>query len=325
MRSPYLVSLGIVLLLSGCGQNPPQAPVAETSTPAASTPQVPAQPETTSSAAPESKEFEIPYTKHRLSYAGYVITIKPKQVRVEEDIAESEVAVLKKNGKVIREFDAVRHPLGGYTQIALVSVLGDGNKQLIVEQSGPGDGVSWVVALKPHFQILFTNSAYPLDAAEMGVKDLDGDGTLELLLGLTTFEFLDGLCRACSPRFAIAFKYDKRRASFRPANHLVKGLCDTADELAKAEQMIKLWQSENSDLNSNPVKAMELYSKVLIHALPLVYCGSESIGWSFFDRLYNLPDREVRKSRIKRTLGRDRVYREIQNNLSRTRRQASLH
>ena len=113
MRSPYLVSLGIFLLLSGCGQNPAQAPVAETSSPAPSPPQVPAQPESTSSAVPEPKEFEIPYTKSSLSYAGYVIAIKTKKVRVEEFTAENEVAVLKKNDKVIREFDAVRHPLGG--------------------------------------------------------------------------------------------------------------------------------------------------------------------------------------------------------------------
>jgi hypothetical protein len=312
------------LLLSGCGQRPSQSPVAETSTPAPSTPQVSAEPESTSSAAPEPKEFEIPYTKNRLSFAGYVITIKPKQVRGEDYIAENEVAVLKKNGKVIREFDAVRHPLGGYTKLALVSVLGNRTKQLIVEQTGPREWAYWVVALKPHFRVVFTNTDYPLDH-EPEIKDLDSDGLPELLMTLNTFWFFDGLCGACSPRFAVALKYDKRRRSFRPANHLMKGLCDTPEELAQAEQKIRSWQSENPDINSNQSKAMDLYSKVLEHALPLIYCGKEDLGWSFFDRLYNLPDREIRKSTIKGTLKHDRVYREIQNDLRRIRRKTSLH
>lgn len=183
---------------------------------------------------------------------------------------------------------------------------------------------AWVVALKPRFRVVFSNTEYPVDH-ELGAEDLDGDGVPELLLTLNTFGFFDGLCGACSPRFAIAFKYDKKRSGFRPANHILKGSWDTADQLTQAEQTIKLWQSENPDLISNPVKASELYSRLLIHALPLLYCGSEDLGWSFFDRLYNLPDGEVRKARIKRTLRRDRVYRVIQNDLERTRREASLH
>ena len=150
-------------------------------------------------------------------------------------------------------------------------------------------------------------------------------GVSELFMALHTFWFFDGLCGACSPNFDIAFKYDTKRGIFRPANHVVKGSCDTADELIQAEQRIRVWQSENPDLISNPIKASDLYSKVLIHSLPMIYCGNEKLGWSFFDRLYNLPDREVRKSRIKRTLRRDRVYRVIQFDLKQIRREASLH
>ncbi|HLF84271.1 MAG TPA: hypothetical protein VI837_08865 [Blastocatellia bacterium] len=266
---------------------------------------------------------EIPYTKDKLSYAGYSITVERKRVKVEEYNAENEVAVLKKNGRTIRAFDAVRHPLGAFTRIALAPVLGDGYLQLVVEQTGPRSWAYWVTALKPHFRIVFTND-YPVDH-ELRVEDRDGDGIPELLMTLNTFWFFDGLCGACSPRFDIAFKYDKKRGDFRPANHILKALCDTDGRLAEAEQTIKLWQSGNPDIISNPVRASELYSRVLIHALPLLYCGKESLGWSFFDRLYNLPDREVRKSRIKRTLRRDRVYRAIQNDLKRTRREASLH
>jgi len=325
MTSPYLVCLSFVLLLSACGRGHSTAPTSETSTPAQSTPQPPAERESNSTPAPEVSTSEIPYTKDkRLSYAGYLITVERKRVKVEEFNAENEVAVLKKNGRIIGAFDAVRHPLGAFTRLALAPVLGDQYKQLVIEQTGPRAWACWVVALKPTFRVVFKSTEYPVDH-ELGAEDLDGDGVRELLMTLNTFWFFDGLCGACSPRFDIAFKYDQTRGGFRPANHILNGLCDTADQLAQAEQTIKLWQSENPDLISNPVKASELYSRVLVHALPLLYCGSENLGWSFFDRLYNLPDREVRKSRIKRTLRRDRVYRVIQNDLKRTSRQASLH
>jgi hypothetical protein len=325
MRRARLVSLGFVLLLSTCSRGHSTAPTSETSTPAQPTPQAPAERESNSSPAPEVRTSEIPYTKDkRLSYAGYVITVERKRVKVEEFSAENEVAVLKKNGRIIRAFDAVRHPLGAFTRLALVPLLGDRYKQLIIEQTGPREWACWVMALKPHFRVIFDNTEYPVDH-ELGAEDLDGDGVPELLMTLNTFWFFDGLCGACSPRFAIAFKYDRNRGVFRPANHILKGLCETADQLAEAEQTIKLWQSQNTDLISNPIKASELYSKVLIHSLPLLYCGREALGWSFFNRLYNLPDRAVRKSRIKRTLRRDRVYRVIQFDLKRSRREASLH
>jgi hypothetical protein len=120
------------------------------------------------------------------------------------------------------------------------------------------------------------------------------------------------------------FRYDKRRGVWRPANHLLRGFCKTPTELIQEEQKIKTWQSENSDYISNPIKAFELYSQVLRHSLPLIYCGREDLGWSFFDRLYNLPDREIRKSTIREKLRSDRVYRVIQFDIK-GRRNASMH
>jgi len=325
MSSPYLISLIFVLVLSACGRAKSTAENSQTSNTTELTPKAPAQPETASAAAPDERTSELPYTERkRLSYAGYVVTVERKPVKVEEFNAENEVAVLKKDGRIIKAFDAVRHPLGAFTRLALVPIVGDRYKQLVIEQTGPREWAYWVLALKPRRRVVFTNIDYPVDH-ELGAEDLDGDRVPELVLTLNTFWFFDGLCGACSPRFAIAFKYDQRRGDFRPANHILKGFCDTDDQVRKAEETIKLWRDENPDLVSNPIKASELYSRVLVHALPLLYCGKENLGWSFFDRLYNLPDREVRKSRIKRTLGSDRVYRVIQNDLKRIRRQASLH
>ena len=325
MRSPYLVFLSFVLVLSACGRGHSPAENSQISNTTEITPNAPAQPETNSAPTPDERTSELPYTEHkRLSYAGYVVTVERKPVKVEEFNTENEVAVLKKDGRIIRAFDVIRHPLGAFTRLALVPILGDRSKQLVIEQTGPREWAYWVLALKPRLRVVFTNIDYPVDH-ELGTEDLDGDGRRELLMTLNTFWFFDGLCGACSPRFAIAFKYDKKRGDFRPANHILKGFCDSPRKLAEAEQAIKLWQTKNSDFVSNPIKASDLYSKVLLHALPLLYCGNENRGWSFFDRLYNLPDREVRKSRIKRTLGSDRVYRVIQNDLKRTRRQASLH
>jgi len=229
MRYAWLVSLLLAMLLSACGRGHSTAPASEPSTPAQSTPQAPAERGSNSTPAPEVRTSEIPYTKDkRLSYAGYLITVERKRVKVEEFNAENEVAVLKKNGRIIGAFDAVRHPLGAFTCLALATVLGDQYKQLMIEQTGPREWTSWVVALKPTFRVVFKSTEYPVDH-ELGAEDLDGDGVPELLLTLNTFWFFDGLCGACSPRFAIAFKYDKKRGSFRPANHILRGFCDTAD------------------------------------------------------------------------------------------------
>jgi len=325
MRRARLVSLSFVLLISACSRGRSTAPISEPSTPDQSTLQAPASGGATSASAPEEKTSEIPYTKdRRLSYGGYLIMIERRLVNVEGFVADVERAVLKKKGRIIAVFDRVRDPHGASIALALAPVVGDRHRQLVVEQTGPRQWAYWVVALKPRFRVIFNSADYGV-GHELEANDVDGDGTSELFMTLHTFWFFDGLCGACSPNFAIAFKYDQRRGVFRPANHTVKGLCYTADELIQAEQKIRVWQGDNPDFISTPIKTSELYSKVLIYALPMIYCGREDLGWSFFDRLYNLPDRAVRKSRIKRTLRRDRVYRAIQNDLERTRREASLH
>ena len=322
MRRICSVLLSFALLFPAWSRRDSPAPIFETSTPAKST-QAPAEGALISAA--DGGALVIPYTKkRRLSYAGYLITIEHKRVNVEGFSPDNEVAVVKKNGRILGVFDAVRNPLGAFTRLALVSLLGDREKQLVIEQTGPREWAHWIVALKPRFHVVFDNLHYPVDH-ELGIEDRDGDGVPEVLTTLSTFWFFDGLCGACSPRFTIAFKYDRQRSVFWPANHLVKGLCDSRDELIEAERKIKAWQRKNPDYGSDPIKASDLYSKVLIHSLPLIYCGNGSLGWSFFDRLYNLPDRAVRKLRIKRALRSDRVFRLIQNDLTRTRRDASLY
>ena len=203
-------------------------------------------------------------------------------------------------------------------------MLGGPDKQLIIEQTGPREWAYWVVALGPRFRVIFKSGNYDV-GHELGAEDLDGDGTRELIMDVETFWFFDGLCGACSPRFPIGFRYDRERGGYFLASRLLERFCDSAEKLNQAEQEIKLWKSANVDFVSDPIKASDLYSKVLWHSLPLIYCGKESLGWSFFDRLYNLPDREVRKARIKRTLRRDRIYRAIRDEIQRDRSDAALH
>lgn len=324
MRRAWLVSLSFGLLLFACGRGRSTAPTSEPATPAQST-QAPPKSDSTPTLAPEARASEIPYTEEKsLSYAGYQISVEQRRVNVEGIAAEIEVAILKKKGRIIRVFDEVRNPTGALARFALVPVLGDPHKQLIIEQTGPREWAYWVVALRPRFRVIFKSTDYDV-GHELEAEDLDGDGTRELVMALHTYWFFDGLCGACSPLFGIAFKYDRRLGVFRPANHVLKGFCVTADHLNQAEQEIKVWRSENTDIGSNPIKASDLYSKVLRYSLPLIYCGNGSRGWSFFDRLYNLPDRQIRKSRIRKALRHDRVYRVVQFDLKYTRRKASLH
>lgn len=324
MKHRWLVSFSTILLLFACSPGRPAPLRSEDATPVQST-QAPAGSASTSPSAAGPKASEIQYTKDkRLSYAGYEITIDRRLVNVDGYKAENETAVVKKKGRIIRVFDVVRHPLGAEARLGLAPALGDGHSQLVIEQTGLREWAYWVIALEPRFRIIFDSTLYPVDQ-ELRVEDIDGDGVGELVMSLNTFWFFDGLCSSCSPRFAIAFKYDKIRGAFRPANHVLKGFCDSREELIQAEQKLKVWESENPDFISKPIKASELYTRVLTHSLPLTYCGSEKLGWSFFDRLYTLPDREVRKSRIKRMLRHDRVYRAIQFDLRRIRRAPSVH
>jgi hypothetical protein len=185
MRRQYLAGLSLLLLLFPCCRGQSRAPTPEPTDSAALTPQSAPKPGSNSNPTPERFTFEIPYTKDKLSYSGYQITIERKRVRVEEFTAENQVAVLKKNGRVIRTFNALRHPLGAFTRMALTPVLGGDDKQLIVEQTGPRDWAYWVVNLKPQFRVVFTNTVYPV-GHELGLDDLDGDGIKELLMGKRT-------------------------------------------------------------------------------------------------------------------------------------------
>ena len=184
MRNLLLVFLNIVLLLSACGREPSKGPAPEVSTATQSTLQPPAESTSKPSPAAELTSSEIPYTKDKLSYAGYSITVEHRTVRVEEFSADNEIAVVKKNGHTIGVYDAVRHPLGAFTKLALVPVLGDRYTQLVIEQTGPREWAYWVIALKPSFRVVFSNMYYPVDH-EINLEDLDADGIQSKLLSFT--------------------------------------------------------------------------------------------------------------------------------------------
>jgi hypothetical protein len=93
----------------------------------------------------------------------------------------------------------------------------------------------------------------------------------------------------------IVFKYDAKRQEYLPANQLLQSY-----SLAGINDVIKAL--DKSD-------AHKLESEVLFIVLRYIYAGKRSEAWSFYNREYNLSDKERLRRKILAVLRDEPVYR----------------
>jgi hypothetical protein len=213
-----------------------------------------------------------------------------------------EYAVLRHNGRVVATFDSQIDQLSE-VRFGFFSFLGDRTQQVVIEQTSDRFWRYWIVRLQPQFKIIYDSGTYDV-VFELRVHDFDGDGKLEVLQNLGSFQYFKS-DNIFSPRPQIVFHYDSRKTRYAAANPQFKevALKDIGLRVTKALEVIE--QRDDS--------AYELHvrSAVLDVVLRFLYCGDEDEAWAFYDQHYSLPDKESFRFELKQKLERDKVYREI--------------
>src|SRR4030095_1465925 len=121
-----------------------------------------------------------------LSYEGYDVIKLNKKVKYDtpgkRKLIDISYTVVKRNGRVLAEFDGVRYSLGNSNDFGLFSALAKENKQLIISQSIPRGGRHWIVDFSPEFRILFDSDYWHVGREDVRLVDIDRDGVYEILL-----------------------------------------------------------------------------------------------------------------------------------------------
>ncbi|HLF83437.1 MAG TPA: hypothetical protein VI837_04615 [Blastocatellia bacterium] len=209
-------------------------------------------------------------------------------------------AVLKSGGRTIATFDGVYFGLGNQTDFGFASLLGGETKQLIVSQTVRRGGRHWIVDISSDGAILFDSNGWAGGNEEVCIHDLDGDGVEEISLAITSFWGFDAMSMAESPMTGVVFRYDSKARKYMPdKSAFARGLTHIDEDV----QAIDPSESPRDGLKG-PYLAVRLDI-----FLRYVYAGRENDGWLFFDKAYNLTDKQEMKREIKRILNAEPVYR----------------
>src|SRR5262245_20792753 len=291
----------IAIFVVGCKksaadpQKPLSAPDARHSPQATPTPFAPAKPE-------EILISDIFTKEESLSYNGFKIAKIEKRLKGKSQALsysqELSYAVIKKNGKVLADFEGLHGGVMNATGIGLFPLLGGKTKQLIISQTLPRTGRHLIVELTANPKVLFDSSDYEVGGEEVWAVDLDGDGVYEIRLYVTSFynEF-DQLSMMYTPLPMVVFRYDRRVGKYLPANHLYR------------DYFLEGIETEISALST---EAGEQYLASRLNLLlRFLYAGKEKEGWEFFDKAYALPDADKIKAIVKRELQKAPAYKFI--------------
>jgi hypothetical protein len=246
--------------------------------------------------------------KDSLSYNGYDVVKLKKKVKLEyppemkskPELVEVSYAVLKKKNKVLDTFDGVYFGAGNATNFGLFPFLGKETKQLTVSQTIPRGGRHWVVELSSEARVISDSKDYGIGREEFSVIDIDKDGVYEISLPITEFYMFENMAMSETPLPTIIFKYDEKAKKYLPANRIFRNYLLTGIE----DKIKQLNSSDKSNYLSDRLDIVLRY----------VYAGKEAEAWSFFDKEYNLPNKEEIKSKIKSTLKKENVYKYIYEN-----------
>ena len=241
-----------------------------------------------------------------LSYNGYRIVKLKKKLRYEyspemkakPDLIDVFYTVLKRNGNILAEFDGFYYGIGNSNDFGLFAFLGGKTKQLFITQAAPRSGRHWIVDLSTRFRVIFDSYEYQVGREEFWITDLDRDGVYEIIFGDPSFYMVfEGLSMAETPLPETIFKYDAHRKKYLPANHLFQGYALNGIE----DEITKLKSEHEQGYLSHRLEILLRY----------IYAGKQDEGWAFFDKEYQLKDKEDVKVQVKEVLNKHPFYRFI--------------
>jgi hypothetical protein len=241
-----------------------------------------------------------------LSYAGY--TIVRSCDSLDESMQIWSVVILR-NGKLI-------HRLGEGVngrescKMGLYPFLGGDGKQLLVELYSGGAHCCyryWIIGFKHGIQVLYC----PDEDDDLGgitrLIDLDGDRTVEFVRYVISFDYFEPLPHFASPYSFAVFKFspakNKYELSSKAFPQIILG--DTVGQAVQFQYLFTKPQAYESD------RKMEIVSFMVRAIINYTYAGMRAKGWSFFDRMYTLSDKEQLRQNIKKRFANSWTYKQL--------------
>lgn len=224
----------------------------------------------------ETTALDKIFTKeNKLSYKGFLM----EKSQSKED--ETWFATLRKGDRVLAKFEQ-----GGekdWTSFGLFPFLGDGAKQLVIEQYSGGAHCcysDWIYDLSGNPRVVYDNEKYGTGNL-LSPVDLDGDGKYELKQSVMAFDYFH-LSHASSVFPEAIFAYDQKAGEYRPANRKFSAhvLRDIGKDLKELETL--KGESDKSDEGYSD----NYFSAVLQVTLKYIYAGEREKGWAFFNQEY---------------------------------------
>lgn len=233
-----------------------------------------------------------------LHYAGYTISKRDKQVKIEEldRLTDVTYVVVKRGKQLVRVFDGLAngyHSVSNDSDIGLFPFLGKHQKQLIIQQTQWRGWAYFIVDLSPDFRVIYDDSRWGV-SHDLTYGDIDADGVQELSQSAMSFMFFKNLTFYNSHSIPIVFKYNENSREYLPVNHLYP-----SQSLAGIEDQIAALNRKD---------AYSLARGVFHVLLRYIYAGREDEGWHFFDREYPLHDQDEVTKEVKEILKKDEVY-----------------
>src|SRR5262249_38032636 len=233
-----------------------------------------ATPTPSASAQPKEILMNLLFAREKsLSYNGFNIAKIAKGSKGKsQELSYAQklsYAVVKKDGKVLAQFDGSTIEPENATDFGLFSLLGSKTKQLIISQTRPRNGRHWIVELAANPKVIFDSGDYEVGREEVWAVDIDGDGVYEIWLFVTSFYgAFNQLSVSATPLPKVVFRYDEQAGRYLPANHRYR------------DYLLKDIKTEIRDL---PTEGGEQYvARRLDVLLQFLYAGKEKDGWEFF-------------------------------------------
>lgn len=266
-----------------------------------------------------------------LKYEGYEIKKFLTKKKYDDDSPTADIsdAVLQKNGKTIFKFEGVYYPLGNQFEFGLFSFLGDKTKQLIIYETSNRYGRVWIVRLSPKPKILFDSKDWGGVREFIYIDDIDEGGKYEISLQTEKTLSFENLAHINVPQIGYDFKYNNKSERFLPANESFRDeyLEGLNERVLKIEPLnssngfnenLKKERDAISNSSRNSINGFdeEVIKDFIGIFLTYIYAGKENEAWEFFDKKYNLEDKETRRDKIKDVLSKDPIYKFIQNDMN---------
>jgi hypothetical protein len=264
------------------------------------------------------KEFFV--NGDKVSYDGYTIA---RSFKAEEHALNDSRVIVSRGQKRLAIIEGCCYRES--TRFALIPLLDNGRKQLVVEAySGGGHCCTsyHIYDLSARFLTIFDGSKYNVDQVgnEMELLDIDGDGVYEFVQRVMNFDyFYASHASAVFPE--VVFAYNHRAGQFRPANRRFASFL--LRDIEKKERIVSKLNEDipslarvknggGSEKTLSDVHFRESYYHAVVDVLlTYIYAGRKEEGWRYFYKNYNLPDKQQLRFDLRKLLAGSTVYNSI--------------